>query len=189
MKVFGVYCYKCRHFVYSRARHDYRACKCWEEKKYSGVAIDGGQSDYFKVSQGSDAIIRFLKIDISESEKDLIKDWRENINNLGMIYIENINETLIDYIGAIKKKDLIDNEDYIGVCRNAKVAKWNKKENCFYYIRNKFGKLFIEKIKHPEDDDGFDLFIPFRKIIDVRKEESFEFSDINSEYFLKYPKE
>ena len=48
-----------------------------------------------------------------------------------MIYIENINKTLIDYIGAIKKKDLIDNEDYIGVCRNAKVAKWSKKRTVF----------------------------------------------------------
>ena len=44
------------------------------KKNYSGVAIDGGQSDYFKVSQGSDAMIRFLKIEIDKSEEDLIKD-------------------------------------------------------------------------------------------------------------------
>ena len=69
-----------------------------------------------------------------------------------------------------------------------KIAKWSKKDNCFFYIRNKFGKLFLERINHPEDDDGFDLFIPFRKIEDIRKEDGFEFSDINSEYFLKYKK-
>ena len=103
MKVFGVYCYKCRHFVYSRARHDYRVCKCWEKKNYSGVAIDGGQSDYFKVSQGSDATIRFLKIEIDKTEEDLIKDWKENINDLGMIYIENINKTNESNIKKFKK--------------------------------------------------------------------------------------
>ena len=123
MKVFGVYCYDCRNFIYSRSRHDYRACNCWSKDKYSGVAIDGGQSDYFKVSQGTNARIRFLRIEINESEDDLIKDWNKNINKLGKIYIKNINKYLIDNIGAIRKDDLIDNQDYLGVCRNAKNSK------------------------------------------------------------------
>lgn len=64
----------------------------------------------------------------------------------------------------IPKKDLKDNYFYIGVCRNANVAKWSLKNNCFYYIRNKWNNFFLEKINHPEDDDGFDLFLPYEEI-------------------------
>jgi len=71
----------------------------------------------------------------------------------------------------LKKEDLIDGEQYIGVCRNSSVAIWSAKDNCFFYIRNKFGKYFVEKINHPEDDDGFDLFIPYEKIVSRFEEE------------------
>ena len=63
----------------------------------------------------------------------------------------------------IAKKDLINNQDYIGACRNAFVAKWIKEKEMFCYIRTKFGSTFLEWIRHPEDDDGFDLFIPYKK--------------------------
>lgn len=66
--------------------------------------------------------------------------------------------------GMILKKDLIGGADYLGSCRNALVAKWDADNGCFWYIREKFGKFFIEKINHPEDDNGFDLFIPTLRI-------------------------
>lgn len=60
----------------------------------------------------------------------------------------------------IHKKYLRDGEYYAGTCRNASVARWDAKENKFYYWRTKFGQSFIEDIRHPEDDDKYDLFYP-----------------------------
>jgi len=62
--------------------------------------------------------------------------------------------------GIIPKKDLKKNTYYRGKCRNASVALWNGFE--FIYVRTKFGSSFNEDIKHPEDDNGYDLFIPLR---------------------------
>jgi len=69
--------------------------------------------------------------------------------------------------GMIKKSNLVNEAHYLGTCRNSYVAKWISKDNCFYYMRTKFGDTFIESIKHPEDDDRFDFFIPMEKIEDI----------------------
>jgi len=70
----------------------------------------------------------------------------------------------------IAKKDLLDLGYYAGSCRNASVAQWLADRNEFVYIRLKFGCSFFETIRHPEDDDGYDLFIPVRElsVSDVR---------------------
>ena len=65
--------------------------------------------------------------------------------------------------GLIKKADLIDGKEYKGQCRNANSAIWHADKQCFTYIREKFGHSFPEDIKHPEDDDGFDIFICLTK--------------------------
>lgn len=62
--------------------------------------------------------------------------------------------------GMLRKSDLVDGAYYYGRCRNADVAKWDATTQEFTYQRTKFGKTFPETIKHPEDDNGFDLFIP-----------------------------
>ncbi len=74
------------------------------------------------------------------------------------------NKDIINEIGAIPKSELVHCAQYLGVCRNACVAKWDAKNQKFYYLRTKFEHTFMEKINHPEDDDGFDLFIPYEKI-------------------------
>lgn len=63
--------------------------------------------------------------------------------------------------GVIPKSKLIKNKYYKGKCRNATVALWNGYE--FVYMRNKFGETYVETIKHPEDDDNYDLFIPIEE--------------------------
>lgn len=80
----------------------------------------------------------------------------------------------------LMEKDLVDGAWYFGDCRNSEYARWNAKENQFYYKRYKFGSWFIESIKHPESDNGFDLFIVKMRIHpdDVPQEEKFEWSDI-----------
>jgi len=62
--------------------------------------------------------------------------------------------------GIIKKENLIDGAFYFGLCRNASIAKWDTKENVFWYLRFKFNTKFFEKINHISDDDGYDLFLP-----------------------------
>lgn len=63
----------------------------------------------------------------------------------------------------LPKAELEHGEYYEGVCRNAGVARWNNIIQAFVYRRYKFGTSFIEDIRHPEDDDGYDLFYPFKK--------------------------
>lgn len=61
----------------------------------------------------------------------------------------------------IAKKDLIHEAYYTGTCRNANVARWNGFNNKFYHHRTKFGHTYVETIKHPDDDDKYDVFFPF----------------------------
>lgn len=63
-------------------------------------------------------------------------------------------------LGMIAKKDLIDGTTYIGSCRNSETAVWHADKGLFTYIRTKWGSSFPEDIEHPEDDDGFDIFVP-----------------------------
>src|ERR1035437_2947918 len=58
----------------------------------------------------------------------------------------------------VPKSALRDGAYCIGRCRNACVARWNAMEKCFYHWREKFGRIYIEKIKHPVDESEFDVF-------------------------------
>ena len=64
----------------------------------------------------------------------------------------------------ILKKDLVEGVSYSGMCRNADTAVWNGK--VFTCKRYKFGDVFDEDINHFEDDDGYDVFVPFFEIVD-----------------------
>lgn len=66
-----------------------------------------------------------------------------------------------DDLTPIPKKDLEVGASYLGVCRNAGEAVWNG--TVFTYKRYKFGDIFDEDINHFEDDDGYDVFVPFEK--------------------------
>lgn len=69
--------------------------------------------------------------------------------------------SMSDYI---PKSDLKDWKWYWGKCRNAEYAYWNANEEQFWYIREKFGGHFWESIRHPEDDDGSDMFVPLKEV-------------------------
>ena len=68
----------------------------------------------------------------------------------------------------IPKEDLVIGVWYKGDCRNATVAFWDGTR--FTYFRNKFGNWFPETICHPEDDDGYDFFLPEKAIMDYNGE-------------------
>lgn len=67
--------------------------------------------------------------------------------------------------GLLKISDLIDGKYYEGKCRNASVAMWDAKKQCFVYMRSKFGQKFPETIQHPANDNRFDLFTPVKEVI------------------------
>lgn len=64
--------------------------------------------------------------------------------------------------GAIPKKDLILDKEYLGACRNSSKAIW--KGDHFEYLRYKWGSSYIDSINHFEDDDGYDLFVPIKEL-------------------------
>jgi len=66
--------------------------------------------------------------------------------------------------GAIPKKELEDGSFYFGDHRRCKIGRWNEAMNIFEYWRNKFGNYFMDKCNHFEDDDGFALFTPIKKV-------------------------
>lgn len=66
------------------------------------------------------------------------------------------------YKTYIPKEKLKKGSFYIGKCRNARISYWDGSK--FTYARNKFGHIFLEDINTLEDDNGFDLFIPHKKM-------------------------
>jgi hypothetical protein len=72
------------------------------------------------------------------------------------------------------KSDLKDGSYYVGRCRNASVARWNASKEIFTHWRQKFESVFVEDIKHPEDDQVFDVFRPLRELADPKFEIPFE---------------
>lgn len=69
--------------------------------------------------------------------------------------------------GMIPKSQLKDGATYIGSCRNALTAIWDENRQVFWYTREKLNNYFSEWIKHPEDDDGNDLFIPVAEVTQI----------------------
>ena len=64
--------------------------------------------------------------------------------------------------GGIPKDQLEIGATYIGDCRNASKAIWDG--NQFIYMRTKFNHTYEETINHFQEDDGYDLFVPIKKI-------------------------
>lgn len=59
-------------------------------------------------------------------------------------------------------KDFLEHGHYYGgMCRNTSVARWDATAQQFFHWREKFGRVFIESIKCYEDDDRYDVFLPF----------------------------
>jgi hypothetical protein len=65
----------------------------------------------------------------------------------------------------IPKAELEHGAYYFGTCRNADIARWNAETQEFTYWREKFRSRFTETIKYPSDDQVFDIFYPFKRIL------------------------
>lgn len=76
-----------------------------------------------------------------------------------------INKLDIEDVHPIPKDELVVGQTYKGNCRNSETAVWDG--NVFWYDRYKFGSTYREDINHYEDDDGYDVFVPFEADDDV----------------------
>lgn len=71
------------------------------------------------------------------------------------------------YPVIIPKERLVDENYYAGLCRNARIARWNASAGHFTHWRNKFGRVFLEDIDYFTPDGQWDEFIP---VIDLGPE-------------------
>ena len=83
----------------------------------------------------------------------------------------------------IKKEDLEEWAYYIGYCRNASIAMWANSK--WHYLREKFGSIFDDRVEAIEDFEGFDIFVPVKKIDDSLWEEAFKIYNSLSNEELK----
>lgn len=67
----------------------------------------------------------------------------------------------------IPKDQLKKGDYYIGISRNARVARWDGEK--FLHWRNKWGNNFIETIKHREDDQIFDVFDAWARVDNIHQ--------------------
>ena len=111
-----------------------------------------------KAKEKADRIERFNRLKPFETIDDIPDIPRVNDPN---IYKEVIVKNLIR-CGAIPKDKLEVGATYEGTCRNADKATWNGKY--FDYKRYKFGEWEDAKINHFQDDNGYDLFVPIKKV-------------------------
>ena len=70
----------------------------------------------------------------------------------------------------LPKAELVDGAYYVGRCRNATVARWSAEQSCFFHWRTKFDDVRVETIKHPVDEDYFDVF----RVVRLLPEPKFE---------------
>ena len=67
-------------------------------------------------------------------------------------------------MNKIRKKDLIHGAYYKGRSRNASEARWDGDRNVFVHWRYKFGETFLDELRHPEDEQVYDVFVAYEKI-------------------------
>lgn len=80
----------------------------------------------------------------------------------------------------IAKKDLLNGSYYRGLHRCSNIAMWSERRQKFIYIDFSCGMFSTEEACHPEDDDGYALFVPFEKVnLKFTPEEFGEHSKLN----------
>lgn len=80
--------------------------------------------------------------------------------------LEQFNRAIEEYLkaGAIAKEDLIPGAYYLGQSRSTNVAQWTGYK--FEFIRHKLSGKYIDSLYHFSEETPFDVFIPFKLIIE-----------------------
>ncbi len=92
-------------------------------------------------------------------DDDSWENWKwEDKYNLKFSVPIHCNELSAAYQkGVLRKGQLKDGSYYWGICRNARVAKWSCTCQAFLY-QHLEGTYNTKEIKHPEDEEGADIF-------------------------------
>lgn len=77
-KVIAIECPQCGYIIYSRARHDFRSCKCGD------CNIDGG-FDYVKIGAMDLSKIQQHELEIPITRTELYDDWNNQTDNYGSV--------------------------------------------------------------------------------------------------------
>jgi hypothetical protein len=75
---------------------------------------------------------------------------------------------------CLDKADLMHGAYYKGRCRSATMARWNAESQQFFHWREKFGRIYVQTIKHPADESILDVFFPATKLDGVKYEIPFD---------------
>ena len=80
----GYYCKSCNNTIFSRARHDFRVCYCWQKKPINeGIAVDGGRS-YLRVLTGQNFNGEPVTIETDLEDWELYDDWNHRKDKWGL---------------------------------------------------------------------------------------------------------
>ena len=96
--------------------------------------------------------------------RPIFKD-ENDIPSIPIVSVKDYQNIIIPNIircGGIPKDQLEIGATYIGDCRNASKATWDGQK--FKYMRTKFGFTYPDEVNHFQDDDGYDVFVPIKKI-------------------------
>lgn len=94
--------------------------------------------------------------DSAQNSKSIMRQ-EELDRNIWQIAIEE--KVKFNEVRVLRKAELKEGETYKGNCRNASEAVWHGDH--FTYIRRKWGSSFEEDINHFEDDNGYDVYVPY----------------------------
>ena len=125
----------------------------WYEHRKK-IKEDPEYKNRWKEHQSSKVKEYWMTLKPFEKESDV----PEIPNPLNEFYVKKLIE-----LGAIPKSKLEDGEWYYGNYRNSNFGKWNEDKQRFDIIRYKFGNRW-DDCNHFEDDNGYALFIPIRKV-------------------------
>ena len=101
MMVVAAQCPKCLDIIYSRARHDFRPCRCVKQKDI--IYVDGG-FDYLRaVGEIKEKnIINYL---VSATKEELFNDYNTNQNKYGSVNLPKNEFDMIVLYPVVYKKD------------------------------------------------------------------------------------
>lgn len=82
--------------------------------------------------------------------------------NCAHVTVEEVSQAV--GMGMLSIDQLEHNQAYLGCCRNAAQALWDRGLRQFHIVRFKHGRLYAEPVSYPWPGEKFDVFVPVAAI-------------------------